>query len=188
MSELKYPVKSDVIRISSGIFWSLSGDSSTTKGVLTDLRKSGLKPLVDAPDAWPVVYRNNPFGEYSEKQASLLSESLFSALHLYSVHRRTNSQPFRAASSGGLNVGGALASLHKSRPNPKSIEAKALAVFSASTPQQTLRLLAPLLRMSSGVSIDYGNLVWDIYSLSGPFARQVTMGWAKSYYRATPSI
>lgn len=166
----------------SRVFYELQGDSSKARGQLATLRRAGLGRLEDTPDVWEIVYRNDLFEDRSEKQEEQLSQALLSGLHLYAVHIRKNKTANKTASEGGLNVGQALAALKKSRVN---IDTKAAAVFGAVTPHQTIRLLAPLLRMTPDVSIDYPKLVWEFYLLHTPHKKQVQQSWAKSYFRNT---
>lgn len=176
-------LRQEVLRISSRAFHTLGGNSSKTRGSLATLRKSGLGELKNNPDVWEIVYRNDPFGAYNEREEERLSEALFAAMHLYAVHVRKNDAANKPSKDGGLNMGQALAVLKKDRAN---IDPKASAVFSSTNPQQITRLLSPLLRMvSAKVSIDYPQLVWELYLLTGKYQKSVLKNWAMAYYRNT---
>ena len=158
------------------------------KATLAKIRKTLGKPLSEATEMWPILFKNLPEEFLSSYQQPSYEElAIYTALQLYALHQQGVSTSVMLDDSKPYeNIGSALGKLRK-EDDTTSIDRRFNTMITSSTFEELtyhLRHLISLLKVESPViQVNYSGLANDLYWFLNNGQENVRLNWARAYYK-----
>ena len=182
--------KQTVWTVTNRIIFKLSNQKEETydKATLAKIRKTLGKPLSEATEMWPILFKNLPEEFLSSYQQPSYEElAIYTALQLYALHQQGVSTSVMLDDSKPYeNIGSALGKLRK-EDDTTSIDRRFNTMITSSTFEELtyhLRHLISLLKVESPViQVNYSGLANDLYWFLNNSQENVRLNWAIAYYK-----
>ena len=167
---MSHQTKQTVWTVTNKIIFKLSNQKEETydKATLAKIRKTLGKPLSEATEMWPILFKNLPEEFLSFYQQPSYEElAIYTALQLYALHQQGVSTSVMLDESKPYeNIGSALGKLRK-EDDTTAIDRRFNTMITSSTFEELtyhLRHLISLLKVGSPViQVNYADLANDLY-------------------------
>ena len=170
---MSHQTKQTVWTVTNKIIFKLSNQKEETydKATLAKIRKTLGKPLSEATEMWPILFKNLP-----EEFLSSYQQPSYEELAIYTA---LQSKPYE-------NIGSALGKLRK-EDDTTAIDRRFNIMITSSTFEELsyhLRHLISLLKVGSPViQVNYADLANDLYWFLNNGQENVRLNWARAYYK-----
>ena len=182
---MSHQTKQTVWTVTNKIIFKLSNQKEETydKATLAKIRKTLGKPLSEATEMWPILFKNLPEEFLSFYQQPSYEElAIYTALQLYALHQQGVSTSVMLDE----NIGSALGKLRK-EDDTTAIDRRFNTMITSSTFEELtyhLRHLISLLKVESPmIQVNYADLANDLYWFLNNGQENVRLNWARAYYK-----